>query len=90
MSIRILVEWGYEPHALVLEDEAWQRILNGAAMDIEGDGFAYEGETFTVTWSFSGGLDGELVVTYRPDEDDPMDEGTGFIGTLQDSSITEL
>lgn len=89
MAVSIMVEWGYEPHTLVLENAVWRRILNGEAITIEGDGFSYEGDAFIDTWLFSGGMDGELVVEYRLEKGGPMDEGTGFTGRLRDASIIE-
>lgn len=47
MAVSMMIEWGSEPCALFLEDAVWQRILNGESVNIEGDGFGYEGESFT-------------------------------------------
>lgn len=87
MTVSITVEWGYELHILELTDSQWESILSGKPLEIEGDGYAYEGEFFVDTWSFEGGIDGNLVVTYRPAEGGAMDEGTGYQGALSGADI---
>ncbi|MGM0983300.1 MAG: hypothetical protein ACQEXG_07705 [Pseudomonadota bacterium] len=88
MSFRIMVEWGYELHTLELTDSQWESILSGKPLEIEGDGYAYDGEFFTDIWSFSGGVDGYLVVNYRLDDGEVMDEGVGYQGSLSGALIS--
>lgn len=90
MSVRIMVEWGYEPHTLDISDSTWEKILSGMPLNIKGNGFGYEGDSFIDTWSFAGGIDGEVVVTYQLLDGDIMDEGTGYTGLLSGAQIEHL
>jgi len=51
---------------------------------IRGKGYSYEGDFFWDYWSFAGGLDDDLEVTYG------SDGGTGFIGKLRDAEVREV
>lgn len=79
------VEWGYEYHELVLGPEDWQRVKAGHALQVKGEGYAYEGEFFQDVWTFAGGLDGDLIVTYG----EGLDEGVGWEGTLSQADVDE-
>jgi hypothetical protein len=61
----------------------WSRVKRGVAVRIRAAGYWEEGFQWAY-WSFAGGLDGDLIVTYS------TDGGTGFIGKLRDATIEEL
>ncbi|MDF1853579.1 MAG: hypothetical protein P1U85_22275 [Verrucomicrobiales bacterium] len=81
----IWVEWGYELHALKLDAEDWADIKAGKDLYAEGDGYEYEGGEFSDTWHFTGGIGGELRVTYCGEEEGS--EGEGYIGSLTEDMI---
>jgi hypothetical protein len=81
---RIIVEWGYECHAITLTARNWARIKAGKPLRIRGEGYWYEGDHFWDYWSFAGGLDGRLVVSYHSGTEWEAD---GWIGTLGDAEI---
>ncbi len=79
---RIIVEWGYDNHEVVLDSA---QLGSGEARKGAADwspGFSEEGFQWEY-WSFAGGLDGDLVVEYGDDG------GTGFTGKLADAAIEE-
>ena len=45
----------------------WAQIKAGKSLYIGGKCYQYEGEFFWDYWSFGGGLDGSLAVTYGED-----------------------
>jgi hypothetical protein len=65
---------------LVVSKRNWSRILRGKEVGLRGKGYYYEGEFFWDYWSFSGGLDGKLRVSYSGG-------GDGFIGTPREALI---
>jgi hypothetical protein len=67
---------------LTVSPENWSKILRGERVVVKGKGYHYEGEFFQDEWYFSGGLDGDLRVTY-----DSLDGGTGdgFVGSPRDA-----
>ena len=77
------VEWGDEYHELVLGPEDWQRVKAGHALQVKGEGYAYEGEFFQDVWTFAGGLDGDLTVTCA----EGKDEGVGLEGMPSEPDI---
>lgn len=79
----ISVEWGYELHSLTLTAKHWARVKSGKPLSIRGNGYRYEGEFIWDYWSFDGGLDGGLRVTYG------NDGGCGFEGALDEACIEE-
>lgn len=79
---RIVVEWGYDNHEIVLTPRNWSRIKQGGKLKIRSRGF-YEGASQWEYWSFAGGLDGDLLVEYGEDG------GVGFVGKLRDATIEE-
>ena len=83
MKIEISVYWPDSWKSIVLTEKEYQSIIDGNPLEKEGDGYTYEGEDFSDFWSFEGGLDGELEVTYD-------DGGVGFIGTLSECEIAEI
>jgi hypothetical protein len=80
---RIAVVWGYNLHDVILTPRNWSRVKRGVALRIRAAGYSEEGFQWEY-WSFAGGLDGDLIVTYG------KDGGTGFIGKLRDATIEEL
>ena len=75
--IRLTVSWGNDVAVdlTIFSAAQWKKIADGHAVTINGKGYFYEGERFQDIWHFSGGLDGELRVSY--------DEGDGFVGTAR-------
>jgi hypothetical protein len=81
---RIAVEWGYATHEVVLSPSDWSLVKRGGALQIKSRGFNDEGGFQWEYWSFSGGLEGDLIVEYGDEG------GTGFNGTLDDAMIEEI
>jgi hypothetical protein len=79
---RIVVEWGYDNHEVVLAPRNWSQIKRGRKLKIRSRGF-YEGAPQWEYWSFDRGLNGDLLVEYREDG------GVGFSGKLRDAMIEE-
>jgi len=79
----ITVEWDYELHDITLIPRNWSKVKNGKALSIRGKGYYYDGVFFWDYWFFSGGLSGELIVTYNGD-------GVGYEGALCDADINEF
>jgi hypothetical protein len=80
-SARIIVEWGYDNHEMVLNSRNWARVKRGGELRIRCRGFSEDGPQWEY-WNFAGGLDGKLLVEYG-------DGGTGFVGTLREARIEE-
>jgi hypothetical protein len=79
---RIAVEWGYDIHDVILTPRNWSRVKRGGSLRIRWHGYSEEGFQWEY-WSFSGGLDGDLIVDYG------NDGGRGFAGKLRDAKIEE-
>ena len=60
----------------------YQSILDGKPLAKDGEGYRYEGEEFSDWWTFEGGADSKVIVTYS-------DEGVGFEGALSDCEIED-
>ncbi len=82
-SVRVSVYWPDDWKEIILLPEDWETILKGETFADFGEGYSYEGEEFEDYWTFAGGIDGELRVTYG-------EGGEGFIGTLEDATIEEI
>ncbi len=80
----IMVEWGYETHELTLTPEQWASVMSGQWLGVEGPGYYYEGKHFSNSWSFDGGYQGGLVVSYG------NDGAEGVSCRLCDAVITEF
>jgi hypothetical protein len=80
----IMVEWGYETHELTLTPEQWSSVMAGQWLGVEGPGYFYEGKHFSDSWSFDGGYQGGLVVSYG------NDGAEGVSCRLCDAVITEF
>lgn len=85
--MKIFVEWGYDGHSITLSPRNWARVVSGKELSIRGKGYHYEGEFFWDYWHFTGGLEGDLTVSYGNHGDY---SATGFDGKLGDAIITEL
>jgi hypothetical protein len=82
----VTVHWGNDVDVSIrLTPANWARVRSGKPLHLRGKGYHYDGELFRDYWSFEGGLEGTLVVTYG--EEDP---GTGFDGRLADARIEEI
>ena len=79
---RIIVEWGYDDHDVVLTRRNWARVKRGKPLRIRSPGFSEEGFQWEY-WNFAGGLEGELVVGYG-------NGGVGFDGKVTDATIEEV
>jgi hypothetical protein len=80
---QITVEWGYDLHDIILTPRNWSRVKRGFSLRIRSPGFSEDGFQWEY-WSFSGGLNGNLIVEYG------NDGGTGFVGKISDASIEEM
>ena len=81
-SAKISVEWGYDIHTITLTPRNWSKVKRGNRLRIRAPGFSEEGFQWEY-WSFSGGVQGDLIVEYG------SNGGTGFIGKLSDAEIEE-
>jgi hypothetical protein len=85
MSATVSVSWGYEIQVSIrLTPRNWVRVRSGKPLHIRGKGYHYEGEFFWDYWSFDGGLEGTLCVSYG------QDGGVGFSGGLFPAMIEEV
>ena len=62
------VEWGYELHRVELSPSDWEDIRDGLPVDVDGDGYVYDGKRFVDCWSFNFPTVGRLKVTYEEDD----------------------
>ncbi len=83
-AAEIYVTWGYECHSIILTPRNWSKVKKGKPLSIRGKGYYYEGEFFWDYWTFAGGLDGILNVSYG------NDGGGGWEGKLSDATINEF
>jgi hypothetical protein len=83
MKIKISVYWADDWKSVILTKREYQSIINGKSLSKDGEGYGYEGEDFSDWWTFAGGLDGRVVVTYDGN-------GVGFDGLLSDCEIEEI
>jgi predicted nuclease of predicted toxin-antitoxin system len=80
----VSVSWGNEVIVSIrLNPRNWARVRRGKPLNIRGKGYCYEAEFFRDYWSFGGGLEGSLTVSYGEDG------GVGFEGRLVDARIQE-
>jgi hypothetical protein len=85
VAARFQASWGYDVHVeLKLTHDDWAKVLAGESVSLRGDGYEYEGDFFWDYWDFSGGLTGELVVTYDSPEDDDY-SGEGWSGKVDEA-----
>ena len=85
-TVLIGVEWPDDMKVIELTKEEILAILDGGEHVQEGEGYGYDGLSYTDTWRFSKG---ELIVTYANDAD-PDDEGQGWIGSLTGVDFVEF
>lgn len=78
--VEITVIWNDEQHTLQIPIEVWKQIEAGESINLEGDGYRYEGETYQDVWSFNQSEKGILMVEYD-------DGGVGFEGMISDAEI---
>ena len=53
--IKITISYGYDIHVLELSSSDYEKVKDGEALDIEGQGFSIEGEVTPDTWRFNAG-----------------------------------
>ncbi len=58
----------------------WLEIVCSEEVTLDGEGYSYYGEPFQDRWHFSGGLEGDLQVTYDSCVS-PGDPGDGWLGS---------
>lgn len=85
-TVLIGVEWPDDMKVIELTKEEVIAILDGQEHVQEGQGYGYDGLSYTDTWHFSCG---ELIVTYANDAD-ACDEGQGWIGSLTGVEFVEF
>jgi hypothetical protein len=81
MSVgRLRVSWanGDVLLNLAVSPDDWSKIVRGERVVVKGKGYYYEGEFFQDEWTFSGGLDGHLTVSYSSLDGET---GDGFVGS---------
>jgi hypothetical protein len=83
-KIRISVYWADDLKSISITEKEYQFILDGNPFETCGEGYCYEGEDFTDFWTFEGGTNSNLVVSYGEDG------GRGFDGSLLDCKIEEI
>ncbi len=72
-----------------VKPEDWRSIMNGDQVSLRGGYYFYEGSQYGSLWEFSGGLDGDLTISYHPAGDE-LDIGDGYIGTPRSVLIRPL
>ena len=84
--MHLTVSWDDDGVEVDLEvpPHTWARIVSGEKATLPGKGYSYEGEWFQDHWHFSGGLDGDLEVTYES-SDSESTSGTGIVCSLEDA-----
>ena len=80
----VSVEWGDEDHEITLTPRNWAKVKSSKELYIRGKGYHYEDEFYLDYWHFSGGLQGELTVSYGNHGDY---SATGFDAKLQDAAL---
>lgn len=58
----------------------WLAIIRDETIAIEGTGLVFEDKNHEDIWEFSGGLDGELLMRYWPQNERPVHKMTGYHG----------
>jgi hypothetical protein len=88
MKVEFGVTVGYDYRSVVLTEQEWTEVQEGADLQKSvNDG--YDGEEFTYTFNFNGTQKGELLVTYQEvDDDTGMSEGVGFDGPISEGIVT--
>ena len=82
-KVKISVYWPDDTKSIILSRTQYQLILDGNSFSEFGEGFYYEGESFSDYWIFEGGEDSNITVHYD-------DGGIGFEGTLSECEIEEF
>ncbi len=82
--IEVSIYWPDGWKSVILTPKEYQSILAGKPFSKDGEGYGYDGEDFQDWWSFEGGMEGKVVVSYGDDG------GEGFNGRLSDCEIQEL
>ena len=80
-KIKISVYWPDDWKSIIITQKEYQSILNGNPLEKDGEGYSYEGEDLSNWWSFKGGLDSYLLVSYGGDG------GVGYEGPLSGCEI---
>jgi hypothetical protein len=84
VAAEVSVSWGNDIDLTIrLTPRNWARVLSGKKLSIRGNGYHSDGEFFWDYWSFGGGREGSLLVSYG-------DGGVGFDGSLADATINEF
>ena len=83
-KIKLSVYWPDDWKSIVITQKEYQSILDGKSFSTDGDGFRYEGESFYDWWTFEGGANSNLIVTYGDDG------AVGFDGSISDCEIEEV
>jgi hypothetical protein len=83
-AVRLRVSWanGDVILNLAVSPKNWSKIVRRERVVVEGKGYHYEGEFFQDEWCFSGGLDGDLRVSYSSLDGET---GDGFVGSPRDA-----
>jgi diphthamide synthase subunit DPH2 len=82
-KIRISVYWPDDWKSVVITQKEYQYILQGNSFETFGEGYSYEGEDFSDLWTFEGGKDCNVVVSYG-------DGGVGYDGPISGCEIEEI
>ena len=85
---KFAVAWGGGDVVVELDVDVtdWLEIVCGEEITLDGEGYSYDGEPFQDRWHFSGGLEGDLRVTYDSCES-PGDPGDGWLGSPQSALV---
>jgi hypothetical protein len=83
-KIRISVYWADDCKSIIISKKEYQCILDGKPFETSGEGYSYDGEDFSDWWTFEGGPDNNLLVSYGEDG------GEGYNGPLSGCEIEEI
>ncbi len=82
-KILISVYWPDDWKSVLLTKKEYQSIIEGNSFKARGEGYSYEGEDFYDWWTFEGGKDCNVVVSYNGG-------GVGYDGPLSGCKIEEI
>jgi len=86
---KFVVAWGGGDIVVELgvNIDDWLGIVCGEEIALEGESYVYDGEPLQDRWHFSGGLEGDLKVTYNRRER-PGDPGDRWLGAPRSALVS--
>jgi ABC-type Zn uptake system ZnuABC Zn-binding protein ZnuA len=82
-KFKITVNYGYDVHSIIVNQKEMEKIRNGEALTVQGQGFDIEGDTEMDDWSFHCTRPNSLEVQCE-------DGHQVFDGDLTDAIVNEI